>query len=132
MHAKARPAHLRLGALAMHDPAAGSHPVDVARLDRLREAQTVAMENPAVEQIGDGGEANVRMRLDLHAAARRHVHRAKVVEKDERPDHATLHARQDTAHGKAATQVVGTALDQKFDRIGHLVLPLRLCCNGTP
>ena len=72
----------------------------------------------------------MRMRAHLHAAAWRHVHRAEMIEEDERADHATLHAGQHAPHGKAAAQVVGASLDQKFDRIGQLVLRRRLCCNG--
>ena len=75
----------------------------------------------------------MRMRPHLHAvAARRHDHRAEMIEEDERPDHAALDAGQHAAHGEARSELVGAALDQKLDRIGHLVLPLCLCCNGAP
>ena len=36
---------------------------------------------------------------------------------------------QDAAHREARSELVGAALDEKLYRIGHLVLPLRLCCN---
>ena len=124
VHGEARALHLVLGALAVGDAASGGHPVDVARPDRLRIAQAVAMEDAALEQVGDGRQPDMRMRPHRHAvAARRHGHRPEMVEEDERPDHAPLHARQHAAHGEARSQFVGAALDQKLDRIGHLVLP---------
>ena len=48
----------------------------------------------ALEQIGDGGEADVRMRPHVDAArdAGREVHRPHVVEEHERADHAPLRA----------------------------------------
>ena len=39
-------------------------------LDHLARAEAVAMLDRAVEQIGDGGEVDVRVRADVHALAR--------------------------------------------------------------
>ena len=33
---------------------------------------------------------------------------------------------------KPGPELVGAALNEKLDRVGHLVLPLRLCCNEAP
>ena len=56
------------------------------------DADAVAMLDRAVEQIGDGGEVDVRMRPDVHALARRQPRRAEFVDEDERPDHRPLAA----------------------------------------
>ena len=72
------------------------------------------------------------VRPHLHAvAAGRHHHRSEMVEEDERTDHPALHAGQHAAHREARSQLVGAALDEKLYRISHLILPLRLCCNGA-
>src|SRR5215831_12377068 len=90
------------------------------------------MEDAAVEQEGDGGETNVRVRPHLHAvAARRHVDRPEMVEEDEGPDHAPLDRRQHAPHGEAAAEIMGAALDEKIDRVRHLVLLRCLCCKGS-
>ncbi len=56
----------------------------------LHGAEAVAMLDRAVEQIGDGGEVDVRVRPDVHALARRQPRRAELVDEDERPDHRPL------------------------------------------
>jgi hypothetical protein len=52
----------------MHDAAPGSHPVDFAGADRLHTAEAVAVQDLAVEQVGHGREADVRMRPHVEAA----------------------------------------------------------------
>jgi hypothetical protein len=75
----------------------------------------------------------MRMRPHRHpVAARRHDHRPEMVEEDERPDHAPLRAGQHAPHREARCELVGAALDQELDRIGHLVLPCPPWCNGAP
>jgi len=44
----------------------------------------------AREKVGHGGEPDVGMRADIHAAARREPDRSHVVDEDERPDHWLL------------------------------------------
>ena len=56
-------------ALRVRDAAPGIHPVHIARLDRLRRAQRVAVKDLAFEQIRDGGEIDVRMRAHVEALA---------------------------------------------------------------
>jgi hypothetical protein len=89
-------------ALGVHNAAAGRHPVDGAGLDHLVRAQTVAVIDLAFEEIGDGGEVDMRMRPHVHPLARREHGRPHVIEEHERPDHSPPRARQDAAHGKAA------------------------------
>ena len=56
-------------ALAVGDAAPGGHQIDRARLDPLVSAEAVAMLDRAGEQIGDGGQVDVRVRADVDAVA---------------------------------------------------------------
>src|SRR3546814_19022119 len=76
------------GAFGMDDATAGHHPVDVARPDRLDHAETVAMDDLALKQVGDGGQPDMRMRPHVEALALLELPRAPMVEKHERPDMA--------------------------------------------
>ena len=62
-------------ALGMDDAAPGRHPVDFARSDRDRGTEAVAVHDLAVEQICNGGEANMRVRADIRC--RRGIPRPK-------------------------------------------------------
>ena len=63
-------------------------------------AHAVAVGDLAVEQIGDGGEADVRVRAHVDAArdAGRELDRPHVVEEHERPDHPVLREGQHPPH----------------------------------
>jgi hypothetical protein len=98
-------------ALGVHDAAAGGHPVDGARLDLLYVPQAVAVHDGAGKQVGHGGQPDVRMGTHVVAVARHHRHGAEVVEEQERPDGLALHGGQQAAHGEAAAQVLGVALE---------------------
>src|SRR4029077_18242996 len=91
-----------VSALGMHDAAAGGHPVDRAGPDRYRGAKTVAMHDLAVEQVGDGGKADVRGRPHVDAVTVLEHRRAEMVEENERPDHARAPRRQRAMHLEAA------------------------------
>ena len=75
------------------------HPVDVARhgsaarLPRLSRC----MISP-LEQVGDGGEADMRVRPHVEAVSRLEFHRPHLIEEDEGPDHVALRERQHAAH----------------------------------
>ena len=107
-------AALGAGALGMHDAAAGGHPVDLARPDRHRGAEAVAVHDLAVEQVGDGGEPDMRMRPHVEAVAGAELGRAEMIEEHERPDHARLHRRQRAAHREAVAEVGGARHDDRF------------------
>ena len=53
----------------MDDALARGHQIDRARLDPWRDAERIAMVDRAVEQIGDGGEVDMRVRPDVHPLA---------------------------------------------------------------
>src|ERR1022692_117875 len=105
-------------ALGMHDADARRHPVDVARLDPLDGAQAVAMHHRAFQEIGDGREADVRMRTHGHAVARGEDRRAEMVEKDEGTHHPRVDRRQKTLHLEAA-EILGVWLEERRNRRGR-------------
>ena len=109
-------AALGAGALGMHDAAAGGHPVDLAGPDRHRGAEAVAVHDLAVEQVGDGGKADVRMRPHVESAAGAEFGRAEMIEEHERPDHARLRRGQRAPHGEAVAQVGGARHHHLLDR----------------
>src|SRR5262249_56024546 len=69
-------------ALGMNDAATRGHPIDLAWPDRRGGAKTVAMHDLAVEQEGDGGEADMGMRPHVDALAGAKLRRSEVIEKD--------------------------------------------------
>src|SRR5690606_4706643 len=107
---------------AVGDAAAGGHPVDFAGADFLVRSQAVAMSDGAAVQVGDGGQADVRMRPDIQLArcAARHFERTHVVEEDERPDHASLAVGKYASDDETAAQVVRAAVDQQGGGHGAL------------
>ena len=107
----------RARALGMCDAAPGDHPVDLAGQDELVRAQTVAMLELAAIEIGDGGEADVRMRPHVDALAGEKLGRSHLIEEDEGPDHLPARRRQRAAHREAA-EVAGARDDEGLDRIG--------------
>src|SRR5258706_134389 len=76
---------LGTGALELRTAAPSGHPVHVAGHDGERAAEAVAMHDLAVEQIGDGGEPDMRMRAYVDALAGAKLRRTHVIEEDERP-----------------------------------------------
>ena len=70
----------------------------------------------AAEQVGDGGEPDVRVRPHVDALAGQELGRPGLVEEDERPDHLPLRRRQRAAHLEAA-EVAGARHDQRLDGV---------------
>src|SRR5918992_1240057 len=100
----------------MHDAAPRDHPVDVARADRLAHAQAVLGKDPALEEIGHRGKADVRMRPHVESASRRHGDRPHLVEENERAHCAALGRRQRTAHLETVTEVARCGNERCFYR----------------
>src|SRR5437764_11123 len=111
----ARGARTWRSAVGMDDAAAGGHPVHRARLDRLDGAAAVAVAYFAVEQIRDGGEADVRMRSDVEAVASLEDDGAHLVEEDEGPHHAASRGGERAADGEAVAEVAGAGEDDRLD-----------------
>ena len=91
-----------IGSLGMDDAAARRHPVDRARFDRLHAAETISMNDRAGKQIGDRGQADMRMGPHVDAPARRELGRSHLIEKDERSDATPFQRRQHAAHFESA------------------------------
>src|SRR5580704_13732024 len=90
------------GALGMDDATTGGHPVDRAWTDRQRRAETVAVDDLAVEQIADSRQTDMRMRAHIDAVAGAEHRRAEMVKEDERSDHARIRRGQRAVHRNAA------------------------------
>jgi len=80
-------------AFRMHDAAPGRHQVDVAGADDKLGAETVSMLDFAVEQIGDGGKPDMRMRLHIQRLTGLQYRRTHAIEKDEGTDKPPLPRR---------------------------------------
>ncbi len=107
-----------IAALGMGDAAPGGHPIHIARPDRLHIAEAVAMDDLAGEEIGHGGEPDMRVRPHVEAVPALEQRRSHCVEEDEGPDHAAVDERQHAAHLEAVTEVAGARDDRHLDRIG--------------
>ena len=75
------------------------------------------MHDLAVEQIGDGGEPDMRMRPHVEAVAGREHRRPEMIEEHERPDHARLRRRQRAPHREAVAEIGGARHDHRLDRV---------------
>src|SRR5580658_4797414 len=96
---------LRCRALRMDDPAAGNHPVDLTGPNRLYGAEAVSMHDLAVEQVGNGGQADVRMRSYIEPGARPELRRTHLIEKYKWTNGAALTRGQRAAYMKALTEL---------------------------
>ena len=101
----------------MHDAAAGGHPVDGPRLDALHDAGAVAVLHGPFEQVGDGGQADVRVRAHIVVVVGLMDNGPEVVEEHERPDRLAQRRRQQPPHDEAAAEV----LQMRFKHVqdGH-------------
>ena len=76
------------------------------------------MDNLAVEEIGDCGEADMRVRPHIEILAWRDIRWAHVIKKRERADHASFGIWQRAAH-RESTDLTCTRRDNEVDRISH-------------
>ena len=80
------------------------------------------MEDFAFEKIGDGGQADVRMRPHIEAAPARKGDRSHLVEEDERADATLLRRRQRAAHLEAAAELARARNDQCFQHLNNVAI----------
>ena len=99
----------------MGDPPPRDHPVDGSGSDDLAGAETVPMMDLAAIDIGDGGEADMRVRAHVACGTGDDLQRPELIEEDERPDHLALRRGQHTSD--EGVDVNGPGHDQSFDRI---------------
>ena len=76
----------------------------------------VPVHDLAVEQIGDGRQADVGMRPHIHAGRRRGTRRPHLVEEEKGPDHLPLRRGQRSPHLEAA-EVTGAGHDHRLDGV---------------
>ena len=103
-------------ALGMDDAAAGGHQVHVTGRDHHLGAERIAMPDLAVEQVGDGGEADMRMRAHVERMPGPQDRRPHAIEEDEGPDQPALCRRQRAAHLEAVN-VLGVRHHHQLDLI---------------
>ena len=101
----------------MHDASTGRHPIHIARMNLADIAQTVAVFERAVEQIGDSGQRDMRVGPHVDAGARRELRRPQMIEKNKRPHHLSSGKGQHPPHHEAA-QVALSAFD--YLQYGHM------------
>ena len=111
-----RAAALGARALGMDDAAPGAHPVHRAGLDRLLGPQAVAVQDLALEQVGQRREVDVRVGAHVDALVGQELRRPHLVEEDERADHLPLGGGQRAPDGHFA-EVDRARHDQRLDRV---------------
>jgi hypothetical protein len=62
----------------------------------------------------------MRMRAHVHAAPGNELHRAHLIEEDERADHLPLAVRQRPPHRKAVAEVAHPRNDDQFERVARI------------
>ena len=118
-------------ALRVHDATSGRHQVHLARHDRRRGAEAVAMPHFALEQIGDRGEPDMRVRPHVDAVTDQEFGRPHLVEENERADHLFLCRRQRAAHFEAA-EIAGARHDHVLDGIAGKAIAGNGVLAGLP
>ena len=119
-------------AFGMRDAAARRHQVHGAGLDLLDVALAVAVHDRAVEQIGDGGKPDMRVRAHVHALAGDELHRPEMIEEDEGPDHLPLAVRQRAPHHEAIAEIAGARHDDEIERVTGLGIAEHGIVGGLP
>ena len=109
-------AQLGRGAFRMDNAAAGGHPVHRPRPDRLRIAQAVAVQDFSIEQIGDRGEADMRVRPHVETPACGQGYGTHLIKEHERPHHSALRRWQRSAHFETVAKISGARHDYAFNR----------------
>jgi len=89
-----RQARLGRRTLGVHDAAPRRHPVHFARKNGFGIARAVAVHHRALVQIGDGRQANMRMRSDIQAISLRKLSGPGMIQKTPGTNHAFIPTRQ--------------------------------------
>ncbi len=119
----------------MGDTMARDHPVDLAGIDHLMGAETVAMLELSVIKIGNGAQPDMWMRPDVDPLTGQKLRRAGLIEEDKGTDHLPLRRGQRAAHFETA-QIAGARDDQGFNvikltRIGAGRVQRRVPAHGV-
>jgi hypothetical protein len=95
------------------------HPVHRARLDLHRGAERIAVEEPALVEIGDRREPDMRMRAHVDPLVGDELGGAHLVEEDEGPHHLAARGGQRAAHLEVS-DVTRAGDDDGLDRVDGL------------
>src|SRR5580698_2311744 len=106
MQAVAQKSKIGWSALGMNDAAPRAHPVDGARLDALHGAEAVTVQDRTLEQIGDSGQADMRMRSHVGIHARLEVDRSEMIQEHKWADGAARQGGKQAAHAQSASQIL--------------------------
>jgi hypothetical protein len=98
----------------MSDATARRHPVHITWANWLSRAEAVTMVDIALEEVGNRGKANMRMRSHIQSVPRQELAWAHLIEENEGPDHLPLARRQGAAHLESA-QIMRTGNDNRID-----------------
>ncbi len=115
VHPRAAVAQLFGGTFDVRHSAAGGHPADFAGAHALVAAEAVLVQQLTLEQVGEGGEADMRMLADVHAAAGGVIRFQHMVEKHEGADTAAFGRRQ-RPQDRLAFDVFGAGRDNDHER----------------
>lgn len=86
----------------MDDTGARDHHIDFAGADRLHIPLAVAVREFALQQIGQSGKTDMRVRSGIDTFALAEAYRAETVEEDEGADHLPHRRRQCPTNREAA------------------------------
>ncbi len=105
------------GALGMNDATAGGHEVDGTGVNLDVCADGIAVKDSALDEVSEGGEANVRMREDVEILVLGECDWAHVIDINEGANHPFLAKREQTAN-EECTDLGGAFFDDEIDG-GH-------------
>ena len=101
----------------MGNAAPGGHQVHRAGGDLERIALAVAMHDAAIEQVGDGGKSDVRVRAHVEPLPSDELNRSHLIEEDEGTDHLALAMRQRAAHREAVAEIAYARNNDELERV---------------
>src|SRR5436853_2839908 len=113
---------IRRRALGMHDAAPGSHPVHRTGMDRRFDAEIVAMNDLAIIEIRERGEADMRMRPHVQPVAALELGGAKMIEEYERADGPARRLRQRAADGESLAEIDAVRHDDDIERVAGVTI----------
>jgi len=115
--------------LGMRYAAPGGHQVHLAGANGLLVAQRVTVHHLALDHPGEGLQADMRVRPDMHALARRELHRPQVIQKTPGAHGAPFAVRQGTQDARVLADHGGAcavALRRCFAlAVGHGTAPFQ-------
>ena len=89
------------------------------------------MHDFTVQQVGHGGQANVRVRAHIQATAFGEPVRPHFVEENKRADHAALLAGQGAANDKVVAEVMAARHHDRVDGVVQVVVLAGICWHGV-